>query len=152
MTTTPELVVCHRDTDNTSVAERKAEMVAAVGRVGIDAALVAVVPVRMTEAWLLLDEDAIRIVAGNPRGRVDLGLPKLNEIERIADPKSVLRAAILKASQTTGRRRERWDKRFGSNRRQLIQRIDLDGPIQEIASWQSLVIEVETAARQLAES
>lgn len=145
----PDLVICHRDTDGTSVAERKAEMLIALKKAEIEAALVSVIPVRMTEAWLLLDENAIRTVAGNPKGRSDLELPKLHQVERLADPKTVLRNALLVASEATGRRRERVDKRFDSNRRQLLERIDMAGPIQNLSSWKALMGEVDEAVRQL---
>jgi hypothetical protein len=36
-----------------------------------------VVPVRMTEAWLLADEFAIRSAPGNPNGTQSLDLPDL---------------------------------------------------------------------------
>jgi hypothetical protein len=59
----------------------------------------------MTETWLLVEEQAIREAAGNPRGRVDLEIPGLREIERIADPKETLGQALLTASEAGGRRR-----------------------------------------------
>jgi hypothetical protein len=43
-----------------------------------DMPVVCVVPVRMMEAWLLIDEMAIRRVAGNPNGRIPIELPVLN--------------------------------------------------------------------------
>jgi hypothetical protein len=145
----PDLVICHRDTDNTSIADRRAEMTAALHVVGSESPLVAVIPVRMTEAWLMLDERAIRTVAGNPRGKVDLQLPKVANIERMADPKAYLQKVILVASETSGRRRERLDRRFSSNRRQLLERLDLEGPITQLPSWQALLQEVATAASVL---
>jgi len=145
----PDLIICHRDTDNTSMPERKMEMLNALQLVGSESTLVAVIPVRMTEAWLLLDEEAIRTVAGNPRGRVDLDLPKPSNVERIADPKSLLRELILTASEASGRRRERIDKRFDSNRRQLLERLELDGVITQLKSWQALLDEVDMAISAL---
>lgn len=60
----------------------------AVTGVAAGARVVPVIPGRMTEAWLRLDEAAIRRVAGNPNGRTKLGLPKLHEVESVADPKA----------------------------------------------------------------
>jgi hypothetical protein len=51
---------------------------------------VPVIPIRMTEAWLLLDEAEIRRVAGSPNGKVSLGLPKAKDVESIPDPKAQL--------------------------------------------------------------
>lgn len=111
---------------------------------GISTNLVPVIPVRMTEAWLLLDEPAIRTVAGNPAGRASLTLPKHHEAERLPDPKSVLRQALLDAANVTGRRRERLDRRFSENRRQLLERLDPHGPVTRLTSWRDLVRSVES--------
>lgn len=97
----------------------------------------------MTEAWLILDEQAIRTVAGNPRGRAVLGLPKWHEVESHADPKSLLNECLIKAAEVSGRRRERIAKRFNQNRRQLLERLDKDGPVKKLDSWQSLVSDVD---------
>ena len=66
-----------------------------------------VVPVRMTEAWLLADEIAIRKAAGNPNGVEKLNLPALRKLEDLPDPKKVLHDAIIKASGLNARRRAR---------------------------------------------
>jgi hypothetical protein len=60
-----------------------------------------VVPVRMTEAWLLADELAIRSAAGNPNGTESLNLPNVRTLEDLPDPKrgsypkSVMAAAVF---------------------------------------------------------
>src|SRR5262245_15175338 len=130
-----DVVVVDRDADKAGSAARREEIDAAASLAGIEGSVVPVIPVRMTEAWLLLDEHAIRHVAGNPRGRVDLALPKIHEVEAIADPKSLLRECILRAANVTGRRREGVAKRFDQHRRQLLERIDRSGPIASLPSW-----------------
>lgn len=60
-----DLVVVHRDADNAGADARLAEIRSAVVETAVCAHVVPIVPIRMTEAWLLLDEDAIRTVAGN---------------------------------------------------------------------------------------
>jgi hypothetical protein len=69
---------------------------------------VCVIPVRMTEAWLMFDETAIRRASGNPNGNVPLDLPPLKNLESLADPKEVLHKALCKASQRHGRRLKKW--------------------------------------------
>ncbi len=66
-----------------------------------------VVPVRMTEAWLLADEFAIRSAAGNPNGTDNLNLPELRSLEEVPDPKRVLRSALIAACGLNARRRSR---------------------------------------------
>ena len=141
-----DLVVVHRDADNVGHDARLVEIDHAVSRVMDEAQLVPVVPVRMTEAWLLLDEAAIRHVAGNPNGRNRLPLPKRKEAERVADPKALLAECLLTAANVTGRKRDRLAKRFGQSRRQLLERLDPDGPVVELQSWKHLVAVVAKVA------
>ena len=56
---------------------------------------ICVIPVRMTEAWLLIDEKAIRIAAGNRNGTEILEIPKLHELESLPDPKKLLYELII---------------------------------------------------------
>ncbi len=99
-----DILFVHRDAEAQSLDDRRTEIQIAVGQAGIVPPAVCVIPVRMTEAWLLLDEGAIRFASGNPRGRQQLNLPVRNSIERVADPKEVLFGALRIASEQTGRR------------------------------------------------
>jgi hypothetical protein len=97
----PDILFVHRDGETATLDARRAEIP------DIDVPLVRVVPIRMTEAWLLFDEAALRVAAGNPRGRCDLGLPDIRRAEEVADPKARLRDALLAAAEVAGRRRKR---------------------------------------------
>ncbi len=94
-----------------------------------------VVPIRMTEACLLLDEQEIRQVAGNPNGKVPLRLPAVRKVESIPDPKALLRETLCRASGLNGRRLDKFKQRFPHHRRQLLEPIDPAGPIAEVPSW-----------------
>jgi hypothetical protein len=83
------------------------------------AALVRVVPVRMTEAWLLFDELAIRTAVGRPSRRARLYLPPLQRVESLPDPKGLLRDLLLAAAEATGRRRKRLLQDHGN----VVQRV-----------------------------
>lgn len=144
LTTEPiDVFVVHRDADATTSRDRRAEVQEAVETAAPGHRHVAVVPVRMTEAWLLLDEHAIRVVAGNPNGRMPLHLPTVREVERRADPKARLAEAILTASSATGRHRDRVARRFGEHRRRLLQHLDLDGPVTRLGAWAELLDDVD---------
>lgn len=108
----PGLMLVHRDAEREPAEHRRTEIHDA------DPSAVPVIPVRMTEAWLLVDEAAIRRAADNPHGRMPLDLPPVRRLETVPDPKSVLRDALLTASDVTGPRRRR---RF---ERDLPDRID----------------------------
>lgn len=103
------LLFVHRDSERESPAERQSEIDDAWA--GLDAQathLVSVIPVRMTEAWLLFNEDAIRHAAGNPNGTASLNLPKLSRIEQLPDPKAILFDALRTASGQTPTRLRRF--------------------------------------------
>lgn len=138
-----ELIVVHRDSDNVGREARRNEILQATLELDIGSSVVPVIPVRMTEAWLLLDEPSIRHVAGNPRGKVDLGLPKHHEVERKADPKKLLQECLVAASGVTGRRKERVVKRFDQHRKQLLERLDPNGPVAALDSRRQLIADVD---------
>jgi hypothetical protein len=149
MRSDPDIVVVHRDQDNTNPGNRRTEISNAVNEVCPQAELIPVIPVRMTEAWLLLDEEAIRRVAGKPNGKHPLPLPHRNSVERVADPKTLLQEIILEASMTTGRRRSRLTQRFPQNRKQLLELLDLDGPVKSLSSWQTLLRDIDEVSGRL---
>ena len=63
----------------------------------------------MQEVWLLIDEQAIRVAAGNPRGRIPLDLPRLGNLEGLAKPKTLLHNALRTASELSARRRQNFN-------------------------------------------
>lgn len=142
-------VFIHRDADRAGREARVAEIRDAVNQVMPGVIHAAVVPVRMTEAWLLLDEQLIREVAGNPNGRVPLRLPSANEAERIADPKALLKELLVTASELTGRRRRSFQAAFPFNRRRLLEELDPGGPVRDAASWQQFREDIAHACTRL---
>jgi hypothetical protein len=144
-----DLVAVHRDADAVGRQARVDEIASAIHAHMPQVAHVPIVPVRMTEAWLLVDERAIRRVAGNPNGRCALGLPNVRRIESLPDPKAELKRVLSTASELTGRKLERFNRRFSENRRQLLRRLDANGPVTSLSSWQAFVREVEEALMRL---
>lgn len=66
---------------------------------------IGIVPVHETEAWVLVDGDALRTVFGTTRSNMELGLPRSAlDVEALADPKAVLRQTH---DRVTGARRRR---------------------------------------------
>ncbi|MDW3846465.1 DUF4276 family protein [Micromonospora sp. BRA006-A] len=64
--------------------------------------LIAVVPVRETEAWLLADGDALRSALGVRWSDAEMGLPEQpRRVESIADPKKVLNNIMDRISRST---------------------------------------------------
>lgn len=99
-----DIVFVHRDAElRGAVSQREQEIAAAVAALPTPKPVIAVVPVRMTEAWLLADEHAIRRAAGNPQGAVPLALPAVHQIEAV-DAKARLFEA-LRLAKDLGKRR-----------------------------------------------
>jgi len=99
----------------------------------------------MTEAWLLTDELELRRVAGNPKGTMRLHLPRPARVESVPDPKGLLKELLGIASGLSGRNLVKFHGRFGQHRRQLLERLDPDGSISVVPSWQSFVSDLESA-------
>jgi len=97
-----EIVFIHRDAETCDPAIRRREIETAVPVV-VGVPHICIVPVRMTEAWLLFDERALRRAAGNPNGNIPLELPRLGDIEANRDPKGVLHDNLRQASGRSGR-------------------------------------------------
>lgn len=138
----PDLLFVHRDADHhrdthaAGATKRYEEIATAVQSASHGGRYVGIVPVRMTEAWLLLNEDEIRRVAGNPGGRDDLGLPTVQKVEKIADPKNLLKEVLLRAgSPKSPRRKKTFRKKFGEHRRQLIENLPVGGLLEHLDSW-----------------
>ena len=92
------LAFVHRDAESASLQERLREFSDIVRD-----DIVPVVPVRMSEAWLLFDKHAIARAADRPS--YDVAVPEIAELERLANPKSLLESLLLEAAGSpTGRR------------------------------------------------
>jgi hypothetical protein len=145
----PDLLFVHRDSEADPADKRRDEVSVGASSAGVTCPVVALVPVRMTEAWLLLDEAAIRQVAGRPGGKVPLDLPSPARVESLADPKQKLAEVLLVASEATGRRRAGIRRDFGRHRALLLQRLDPGGPVSELVAWRRLRDDTAEAIRGL---
>jgi hypothetical protein len=99
-----DLLFVHRDAEREEPERRIQEIAQATIGINARATPVPVIPVRMSESWLLCDETAIRKAAGNPNGEQPLNLPRLRDIEGLPDPKNTLHTVLRCASGLTGRR------------------------------------------------
>jgi hypothetical protein len=107
-----ELLFVHRDAEKIPRKQRAREIQNAASRAFRNLPsppFICVVPVRMQEAWLLLDKEAIRKAAGNPYGRMTLELPSLSKIESVPDPKRILYQCLRTASGLNKRRVKKFD-------------------------------------------
>lgn len=144
------LIFIHRDADSRDAQPRQVEIAQAVNACKLDKVWVAIVPVQETEAWLLLDELAIKQVTGKPNSQVNLHLPSAATVETMADPKAVLQQAIITSSGATGRRLERLRSDFALHRKLLLFRLPIVGPLTQVPSWVRMRADLEQAIEKLA--
>jgi len=102
-----DVVFIHRDAEKEPWENRQREIEAAIEDYELTLPHVSIIPIRMTEAWLCIDEQAIRRAAGNPNGKTSLKIPAPSKLERISDPKEALNELLLKASELNARRRKK---------------------------------------------
>lgn len=70
--------------------------------------IVKIIPVQMTEAWLMADFDLLKKKLGTTLNNSELGLPvRTSLIESLSNPKDIINCAINKASEDMSRRRRR---------------------------------------------
>ena len=153
-----DLLLVHRDADasqktRSAGAERRyAEIEEAVRDSGFTEPWVGIVPVRMTESWLLVDPSAIRYVAGRPLSNTPLDLPLLGRVELEPDPKARLVEALVTASGTNGRRRKRFIENIPTLRHQLLQDLPVGGPLEQVPSWVRFRADLLVALRRIESS
>ncbi len=134
-----DLLFIHRAADSKPPQDRVQEILQALARLppeGVPPSPVPIIPVRMTEAWLLISETAIRVAACHRDGKARVQLPPLHSPEKLADPKQKLFQLLLQASELSGRRRRDF------NPRKRIHQISLAisdfTPLRQLSSFQNL--------------
>lgn len=142
-----DVLFVHRDAERQPRADRVAEIREAVTQLLSSPPAVCVVPVRMTEAWLLIDESALRQAAGNPTGRAALGLPAVRELEDLPDPKEKLFDILRKASERRGRRRRRGFSEHEARLR-LGEFISDFSPLEILPAFQAFRADLEAVLAQ----
>ena len=142
-----QLLVIHRDGENVALQTRIAEIREAVQVVA--AQHVAIVPIRMTEAWLLHDHQAIRRASGNPNSTLALPLPSPTQVETVLDPKAALETALLTASALHGRRLQKRKAEFPQMRARTAELITDFAPLRAAPAFATFLSALESALIEL---
>lgn len=100
-----DVIFVHRDAETKTIGSREIEIQGFWEKTTQteQRKIIPLIPMRMTEAWLLFDHNAIKIAAGNRNFAGELALPKLTRLEDEPDPKAFLFNLIRKASDLKGR-------------------------------------------------
>jgi predicted ATPase len=140
-----DLLVIHLDSEKRGIDYRNQEIQKAISTINQDDNTlpnhVSLIPIRESEAWALIDENAIRRAAQNRNGRVKLNLPVPRKIEEIADPKKLLNELIATASEQSGRRLEKLLRQVRP--RDVIDWIENFSPLLELSGFQSFDQQVQ---------
>lgn len=126
-----DLIFIHRDADNAGMEERINECLACR-----DKRVVPVVPVRMTEAWVLAS------LWSTPEFR-DWASHKgfrLAQVENMSDPKRVLEEYLNRRRPSRMSQNE-----FARQRSALIREISIEGDIARLNAWRELAKQVEAS-------
>ncbi len=138
-----QLLFVHRDAERDPRETRVSEIENAVQGLSAPPPAVCVVPVRMTEAWLLINEQALREAAGNRNGRIKLDLPATKTLESLPDPKRTLRGLLERASGLNKRRLRRFH--WSQARQRLAELIDDYSPLEQLPAFRSFRAELKQA-------
>jgi len=140
-----DLLFVHRDAESAAAATRQQEIELAKRTIAEPPSHICLIPIRMTESWLLLDQQAIRTAAGNPHGTTALQLPPAKSIEKLVDPKAKLFEALIAASDRAGRRKRQFKPEAARHR--VAELMDLSS-LRQISSF----AHAETQVKQFFEN
>ena len=136
-----DFLFVHRDAEGVAATVRQQEIEASWLGSQQTATLICVVPVRMTEAWLVANEKPIRLAVGNPNGTESLGLPAVKNIESLPDPKEILFAALKAASGISATRKRRFNPH--QYRHRVSELTDDLEPLRKLESFRHLEAQVQ---------
>jgi len=144
-----DLLFVHRDAETVPLNDRLGEVVNAfnmANSAGGIPPVVSVIPVRMMEAWLLFDVNAIRLAAGNPNGVVELNMPKMCDIESLPNPKGALHTLLREATEWGSHRKDRFDT--GTAAQRIPEYISDFSPLRSLSAFKSLENRILEIIRQ----
>ena len=138
-----DLLFVHRDAEREPIENRRREIHNALERCEIGVLpVVCVIPVRMQEAWLLIDGPALRRAVGNPQGRQPLELPDLRGLEGLPNPKETLYELLGTASGLSGRRKRRFKRDVNRHVHRVAEEIDDFGPLRALRAFRQVESDV----------
>ncbi len=107
---------------------------------------VPIVPVQMTEAWMLADKELLKNELGTNKSNSDLGIQR--ESETIADPKDTIKNAIRIAKESSTKRKRRKGLDISELYQIIGQKLELS-KLEGISSYQEFKKNLRNAFKQL---
>lgn len=143
-----DLLFIHADGNSDQRRAREERVEPAVQKLVVELAgyggrTVAVVPVRSTEAWMLVDGEALREVFGSSFSDEGLGLPaRPRDVEKLSDPRAKLRETFQATTPRRRALRRGWDSEL------LAARVSLQA-LRQVPAYQRFEEDLEKALKQL---
>jgi len=137
-----DILFVHRDAEGIPLEDRVREIRDQLRTQVGGTPYICLIPVRMSEAWFLFHEQAIRAAASNPGGIVQLDLPALNKVESLPDPKQVLHEALRKATNLKGRHLDRFMLVLNKAVHRVAEIIDDYSPLRQLSAFRAFEAEV----------
>lgn len=136
-----DFLFVHRDAEGIDATIRQQEIETNWPDSQKTTVLICVVPVRMTEAWLITNPEPIKLAVGNPNGTEALGLPAIKDIESDQDPKETLFAALKAASGLNASRKRRFNPH--QYRHRVSELTDDLEPLRKLSSFRHLEAQIQ---------
>lgn len=131
-----DILFVHRDAERCPLSTRKGEIQEALNESVGGTPYICIIPIRMSEAWFLFEETAIRKAANNPNGTTPLCLPPMSRMERLPDPKQTLYKNLRIAANLRGRHLQRFDRNIGWAARRVGELIEDYSPLRSLNAFQ----------------
>ena len=146
-----DILCVHRDANARGLEKRKTEIEIGIRKAqekqNLPPLCVPVIPVKETEAWPLIDKDAI-CKAASAEASCDIQPPKIRDIESISNPKEILYGLLKQASGITSPRRL---KKFnpGKNAHRVAELIQDYSPLRQLSAFQKFETDFKEALGKL---
>jgi hypothetical protein len=133
-----DVLFIHRDAESINWArldERKNEIISAISDNTQLAKTVVLIPMKMTETWLLINSEAIKKAAGNRNYSGEINLPPVNTLESIQQPKKLLCELLRNVSGLKGRNLIKFNERQAIHI--VAENIDDFSPLRSLGAFKN---------------
>jgi hypothetical protein len=138
----------HRDAEKESIDFRNNEIESELRKAELEKIqTIKIIPIRMSEAWLLIDEKAIRKAAGKPFGKVKLNMPTTKRLEQLTNPKEMLKINLEMATEFSGRKKAQFD--FNEARQLVGQYTEDFSPLRQLSAFQRLEADIDLLLKRI---
>jgi hypothetical protein len=102
---------------------------------------VCIVPIKMMETWLLIDKDALKQAAANRKYDKLINLPKINALEKEAQPKKLLFELLKTISELKGRRLNKFNVESAVH--QVAENISDFSPLRNLVGFRAFEVDLK---------